>query len=209
MTLRVLIPLRSPGVGKTRLSPEVSTEDRARLTAAMLADVVAAVRGAGLDVPTILASGPAAAAAAGALGCPVRLDPPQAGLNAAIEDAAQRLGDRDDVLVLLADLPLLTSDDVATILEVDTPIGLAPTSDGGTSALLRRPGRIMTTAFGADSATRHERLADALGLDVTVLTSPGLAADLDTMDDLEKLDPASVGPALARVLIDRRGIRSQ
>lgn len=205
MTLHVMIPLRSPGVGKSRLASHLSPDGRARVAAAMLADVVSAVREAGLGDPTILASGPAAAAAGGALGCPILVDPPSGGLNRTIEAAVDALLPSDDVLVLLADLPLVMPADVTAIAEDRALIVMAPTSDGGTSALLRRPGTAMGTRFGPDSANRHLNLAHGLGLDVAVLQRTGLGVDLDTMSDLANLDVDTVGPALATVLWDLFG----
>lgn len=204
MSLHVFVPLRSPGHGKTRLAPHLSVVERAEVAGAMLADVVAAVRGAGLGRPTVLASGDAAAAAGAALGCPVRVDGDEAGLNEALRAATRTLDEDDDLLVLLGDLPLVSAADVAAVVAASGPVVLAPARDGGTAALLRRPATAMGTAFGPGSAAAHRSLAEAAGLTVTSVRRPGLATDLDTLADLEALPSERVGTALAEVLATMR-----
>ena len=63
-----LVPLRSPGHGKTRLAPDLDRDARAALAGAMLADVVTALRAAELHV--VVAAGGEAAAAAASAPCP-------------------------------------------------------------------------------------------------------------------------------------------
>lgn len=200
MSLHVLVPLRSPGLGKTRLAPRLTPGDRADVAAAMLADVVGVVRAAGLGDPVVVASGRAAAAAGRDLGCPVRTDGPGVGLDGALAAVTATLPADDDVLVLLGDLPRVTPDDLRAVVAASTPVVVAPSDDGGTSALLRRPHACLTTAYGPDSAARHVALATARGLAVTTVRRPGLATDLDTVADLEALDGHGVGSALAGVL---------
>lgn len=202
--VHVLIPLRSPGEGKTRLGPALGMEDRARIAAAMLADVVVAVRGAGQE-PQVVASGAAAAAAAAALDCDVLLDRIDDGLNAALHDATSRLAPHAQVLVLLADLPYLAAGDVAALLATSGPVVLAPNDDGGTSALLRRPYPVMPIAFGPASADAHRGLGRQLGIEVVEVDRPGLATDLDTTRDLAALRRDAVGTTLRRVLVHLDG----
>jgi 2-phospho-L-lactate guanylyltransferase (CobY/MobA/RfbA family) len=63
------------------------------------------------------------------------------------------------------------------------------TQDGGTGALLRRPSRVINTAFGqSGSASGHLRLAAAVGIRPVKLDVPNLAFDVDTPSDLRALD---------------------
>jgi 2-phospho-L-lactate/phosphoenolpyruvate guanylyltransferase len=196
-----LVPLRAPGVGKTRLAPRLTVEQRAALAGAMLADVCHALEDAAIDRIVIAAGGASAVAAASALGLDVLHDPPGcAGLDAALRAAVSRLGTVGSLLVVTADLPRLTGPDVAAVLAADTEVVVAPTVDGGTGALLRRPPSAIRTAYGPGSAARHLRLAHAAGRRATTVHRAGFAHDLDTWEDLRHLRGRRVGPTTASVL---------
>jgi 2-phospho-L-lactate/phosphoenolpyruvate guanylyltransferase len=202
--LLALVPLRSPGLGKTRLAPALDRDARAALAGAMLADVIRALRDA--EVTTVVAaSGPAAAAAASALQTDVVLDPPGTrSLDQAIEQARLRVAPRAGLLVVQADLPLLQADDIHAVIEQDAPVVVAPTSDGGTSALLRRPSGVIGTAFGRGSGRAHVRLAEDAEVLVAVVRRPGLAHDVDDLGDLTAIQ-GLVGPA-TRSVLDQLGL---
>lgn len=196
-----LVPLRSPGDGKTRLAPALDRSTRARLAAAMLADVVAAVQAAGLHV-VVAAGGPAAVDAATSIGVDVVEDPPGVrSLDDVIAHAQRRLPQTNGLLVVQGDLPLLTSDDVRAVCEPDAPVVLAPTDDAGTAALLRRPADVMGTAFGPGSADAHTRLARAAGITPRIVHRAGLALDVDVLADLRSLG-TTAGPSTAAVVAD-------
>lgn len=202
MPLVALVPTRSPGPGKSRLAPGLGVEQRAALGTAMLGDVVAALDASPVDRVVVAAAGRRAAAAAGALGVEVLRDPPgTGGLDAAVAAAVARLP-RTALLVVMADLPCLTPSDVAGLVRSPATVVIAPTDDGGTGGLLRRPGEVMPTAYGPGSGHRHARLARDHGLTAETLPLPGFARDLDTWQDLVQLDPDRVGPRTAAFLAD-------
>ena len=64
---------------------------------------------------------------------------------------------------------------------------LAPSSDGGTSALLRVPHDAIPAHFGPDSAKRHREAAARAGVPYRELPLPSLAVDVDVREDLEAL----------------------
>lgn len=195
-----VVPLRSPGHGKTRLAPDLDRDARAALAGAMLADVVAALRAADLRV-VVAAGGPAAAAAASALAAEVVVDGPEVrSLDQAVAHTRRRLGPVPALLVVQADLPLLTADDVRAVVAGEHAVVVAPTADGGTSALLRRPPDVVATAYGPGSGAAHLRLARERGLVPHVVDRPGLRHDVDVLADLRALSATDVGPATAAVL---------
>jgi len=202
MSIVTIVPLRSPGLGKTRLADRLDADERAGLAGAMLADVVAAIRGCGLERVVLAASGPGAVAAGAALDLEVVVDPPDVGtLDHAIEHARVACGGQQDVLVVQADLPALTADDVAAVLAADAAVVVAPTDDGGTSALLRRPGGVIDTRYGPDSARRHVDGAKAAGIEVVVVGRAGFCMDVDTAADLSRMSTTlSIGAATADFL---------
>ena len=70
-------------------------------------------------------------------------------------------------------------------------VQLAPSADGGTAALLRRPADAIAPHFGADSAKRHREAADRAGVGYHEVALRSLAIDLDAAAD--------IAPFLARV----------
>lgn len=196
-----LVPLRAPGAGKTRLAAWLSAEQRAALAGAMLADVCAALRASPVDEVVVVAGGEAAVAAASALGLAVIADPPgRSGLDAALQLAQRQLPSDVDLLVVTADLPCLQPDDVHAVLAADGEVVVAPTDDGGTGGLLRRPASAMPTAYGPASARRHVTEARRRGLTAATVRSPGFAVDVDTVTDLAALATRPLGPATAALL---------
>lgn len=197
-----LVPLRSPGAGKTRLRAAGLTEtQRAQLSAAMFADVVAALRASSIDRIVVAAKGAAAEVTARAVGLTVHPDPPRAGsLDEAIAATAATLDAAGSLLVVMADLPRLGPEDVDEVIGTEAAVVVAATDDGGTGALMRRPPNVMGTAYGTGSADRHVLRAEAAGLTVRRITTPGFSSDVDTIDDLRQLGELRLGEATRRVL---------
>lgn len=199
-----LVPLREPTSAKTRLAAgapsRLSSSDRAELVTAMLADVIAALHGSTVDEVVVAAGGAGAVAAARDLGArAIDDEPPGAGLNAAVRGAAARIG-AGSLLVVPADLPTLTAAEVSALLDRSAPVVVAPTRDGGTGGLLRRPPEVIATAYGPRSASAHLALARAAGVTAEVVERPGFRLDVDTWDDLCRLGSDEVGAATRRIL---------
>ena len=114
-------------------------------------------------------------------------------LNAALDQAttwAKGMG-ADAVLVLPADLPLLTLSELEGIWQASQKLYsaraviIAPDSRRqGTNALLVRPPGILDYQFGPRSFRRHCAQARQKGLAWHVLTSPRLGLDVDIPADL-------------------------
>jgi 2-phospho-L-lactate/phosphoenolpyruvate guanylyltransferase len=196
-----LVPLRTPGEGKSRLSAVLDPDQRAALAVAMLADVTAAVTAAGLTEVIVVAGGDRGAAAGVALGLPVLVDPPGCrGLDEALAAATRRVGAQREVLVVAADLPRLQPRDVRAVLDPDAEVVIAPTAAGGTGALLRRPAAVIGTAFGLGSAVAHQRLALAAGVRCAHVDRDGIHHDVDTFTDLVALHDVELGVRTASIL---------
>jgi len=186
MTVWVVIPVKPPGEAKTRLAQVLGLDQRARLAQSMLQHVYSAAKGASGDLRIALL-GPSR------LGLPAQiclLDDPGGGLNAAVASAlaeitAQRA---ERMVVLFADLPHLTSGEVARLTNMTgSVVGIAPDRHGsGTNALsLPLPAAArFGFAFGRDSFARHCAETERLGLKAEIIDSPGLASDIDVPGDL-------------------------
>jgi 2-phospho-L-lactate guanylyltransferase len=197
-----LIPMKPLALAKARLAPALAATERRRLAVAMLADAAAAAA-ATFEHVWVLCSDGEAAAAARAAGAEARPDPtPGAGLNASLAAAtrdAVRAG-AGGVLVLAADLPAATADDLERVATVEG-VALAPDATGtGTNALWRQPPDAIPPAFGPGSRRRHEEAARAAGLALAVVEAPRLAADVDTLAGLAASWRLGVGPATRRAV---------
>jgi len=196
-----IVPLRAPGAGKTRLATALDPDQRALLAAAMLGDVALALARSNVDEVVVAAGGASAAAAAAAIGLPVVTDTPgRADLNRVLAEATRAVGAGHDVLIVAADLPRLTPEDVDAALAMDGEVVVAPTNAGGTGGLLRRPGGRIGTRYGPSSAIRHRQLALAAGCRVGTVERDGFRHDVDTWTDLVALHEVEVGTATAAVL---------
>jgi 2-phospho-L-lactate guanylyltransferase len=93
------------------------------------------------------------------------------------------------VLVLPADLPLLTREDIQSLLEhaVDPPVVvIAPDRHKkGTNALLISPSGLIEYDFGDDSFKRHCERARKAGARLEIVNLPSLGLDLDLPADLD------------------------
>ncbi len=117
----------------------------------------------------------------------------ESGLNAALNQAREWAMARgaQAVLVLPADLPLLTSGDIMAILDLAREprcAVIAPDARGeGTNALLLRPPDALNFAFGPRSFYEHCAQAETSQLALHIYRSPTVALDLDTPADWKQV----------------------
>jgi 2-phospho-L-lactate/phosphoenolpyruvate guanylyltransferase len=177
-----LVPIRIGPTAKRRLAHVLGPEERMRLIWELFSHVVSVIGHAGLRT-IALASG--------------RLDAPEGvevwrdearGLNRAVAAATQRIG--APLIVVHADLPLLTTDDIDRVLASPGDVVVARAHDGGTNGLLLR--QLIAPAFGRASALAHATRARRAGLRATVIDSPGFALDVDDESTLSASGVASV-----------------
>ena len=201
MTTWAVVPLKRFAEAKRRLAGVLDLESRWRLSTAMLRDVLAALAATpGLDRIVLATSEPTAAG----FGCPV-IDDGGGDLNRAIARAAAALEAAKvaRMLVLPADVPLVTAPEIARVLAAGkaAPVVIVPDLRGhGTNALLLAPPRAMDPCFGTDSRARHAAAARNLGLASTELRLSGLGFDVDEPDDLARLARAAADRAAYRFL---------
>lgn len=193
----IIVPVRSLAGGKTRLAGAMSPEERRALTERMLRQVVGAALESFVEPGVIVISpDPAALELAASWGervTPLRQSDEAPGLNNALTEAKRAAieGGASTILVLPADLPLLSPADIQHLLRRDAPVVIAPDRHGaGTNALLVRldgAGRDFSFLFGEGSYGRHMDEAHRLGLDAATAVAMGTSFDLDTPDDLTML----------------------
>lgn len=187
MSCWALIALKAPSSAKGRLADILTLDERRLLVERMLAHVLAALQ-----------ASPQIAGIAIVTNEPIRgddilrIDDPGQGLNRALSHGAATLAARGvtRVVMLHADLPLLTAGDVAALLDAAGPQGqsIAPDKTGqGSNALCLPLPLPICLHFGADSQRRHQQAARQAGLRLPQVSTPGLALDIDERQDLERL----------------------
>jgi 2-phospho-L-lactate guanylyltransferase len=126
----------------------------------------------------------------------------EGGLNQAVASLMRtaRESGAGSLLVLPGDLPnvtpaaldrfLMAADAAMAAASGGTLVAIVPAeARNGTNALLLRPVDVIAPAFGPGSFEAHLRAAAAADAAVQVVDDPDLGFDLDTPDDLDRLDP--------------------
>jgi 2-phospho-L-lactate guanylyltransferase len=178
----VVIPFAG-SEGKTRLHE--SRRVRRALGQAMFCDVLAACVSVGRTL--VVTPDEDATAAALEAGAETMADP-GGGQAAAVQAALGGLGP-GGILVVNAEVPCVVPDDLRSLLAA-TPAGslaLVEALDGTTNALSLPAPEVFAPLYGRDSADRFRAHAVSLGLQAVSVALPNLADDVDTMDDLTRL----------------------
>jgi 2-phospho-L-lactate guanylyltransferase len=180
----IVVPFRG-ATGKQRLGP-LPEGARAALTLAMLADVLAATTVVG-ETYVVTADGEGALVAR-EFEARVVADP-GGGQGTAVSTALRDLPERR-TLVVNADVPCTTPADVRELDFAVPELGIAYVAarDGTTNALGLSSPALFAPLYGARSCERF-----ALGVDVTQAKIANLIDDVDTLEDLERLEPR-LGP---------------
>ena len=190
--LWVVVPAKGFAHAKSRLMPLLSFDERRTLAGAMLADVLSTVtRAPGLAGVIVVTSERELVAIAGEAGATVISDNECEGTeSAAVAAGARRLADmgQDGMLVIPADVPLITVDDVEAIVgrhRAAPSVTLVPASkDRGTNALACSPPLAISTHFGDDSLRLHIEAARAAAIDPRIVRLERVGLDIDRPDDL-------------------------
>ena len=222
--LHAIVPVRGSGVGKSRLGEALDPEERLALVVGMLAQTL-----------TALAAWPACEAVHVVTGDPYvrRLvrnaatgsqavaDDDSTDLNEALLRGRDRALTRGAtcVLYLPADLPQVTTDALDGLLEAadaalaagsGSPIVVVAPADArvGTNALLVAPPQTIDPLFGESSLEAHLSAAALADASVQIVDDAALGFDLDTPDDLLRLDTyrlleiQALGQAAIDALVD-------
>jgi 2-phospho-L-lactate guanylyltransferase len=208
-----VIPVKSLAASKSRLLPELPRKQLNALCLGMLEDLIGALEETpGIDRVAVATPDDRVAEHALRLGAHV-LHGPDPGLNAAIDAAPGKLGLAPDapLLVVLGDVPGAQSGEVQRLFDALDAMGpgpsavLAPSRDGGTSALLRRPYAALPSCFGSQSAAQHREAARIAGVPLCEIALPSLAIDLDRAEDLRSFLGQKEGGAHTRLLLESLG----
>lgn len=194
--VQALVPLKELADAKSRLAGLLEPDERIALVAAMAGDVLD-VLAAHPDVRRVVlvSDDPAATelAAGGAVECWSERDLATWGLNELVGEASSRLlaDCPDPLLVLHADLPLLSAADISAVLRArEAEAGLVVCTDRagtGTNLLAFDRSSVPRFCFGVDSCAAHLRAAREAGVPARIVRRLGTSLDVDTPGDVAAL----------------------
>jgi 2-phospho-L-lactate guanylyltransferase (CobY/MobA/RfbA family) len=175
----VIVPFRRESA-KRRLDP-LPEEARGALAKAMLADVMAACEPV---APVVVTQ--------------------ENDQGEAVENVLRRI-ESGPLLVVNADLPCAQPRDLLALLGAlpDGGMALVEARDGTTNALALAAPHLFAPLYGPGSAERFRARAARLDVPVVSAEIPNLADDVDTVDDLERLE-GRLGPHTAAALAELR-----
>jgi 2-phospho-L-lactate guanylyltransferase len=208
LAVHAVVPVKELTHAKSRLSSHLSPVERRALALDMLCNVLKVLRAAldqqpalphvRLQAVWLISRDPVALKLAAPYGVRPLHDDTD-GLNRALHLAQEKViqVSADALLVVPADMPLISGADVAGLLTAfhssATPVLYGPVCviapnqhASGTNALGVTLPSSLPFQFGAGSFSCHLRAAYHLGMRVQVYLSPTLALDIDTPADLEQ-----------------------
>ncbi len=192
MTLWAIVPVKPLRRGKSRLAEVLTQEERADLNRRLLAHTLDTLTSIPeIEHVLVISRDQSALSLARDHGARTVQEHGSPQLNLALARAtivAKTYATRG-VLIVPMDLPLITAEDVRTMLELakDPPVVVvAPDRHGqGTNALLVCPAGLIEYEFGPGSFQRHCAKAQQAGARLEICELSSLALDMDLPEDLE------------------------
>lgn len=191
MSLWTIIPVKPLKRAKSRLSSVLTSEQRYAFAELMLRQVLTVVTNTpGVAGTLVISRDTKALAIARDFGAKTVQEGEASDLNPALLRATEvvRMWGADAILILPADLPFITVDDLSDMMAIadDSPaiVAVPDRYNDGTNALLVRPPGLIQYAYGTQSFERHIDAAIAVGATVHVHQSPTIQLDIDVPEDL-------------------------
>ncbi len=195
MTLWAIVPVKPLRRGKSRLAGTLTDDERAQLNENLLNHTLETLSGLKeLEQVLVVSRDPHALTIARKHGARTVREDGQPHLNTALTRATvvAKVHATSGVLILPADLPLLSQTDILSLIERATNppvVVIAPDRhEKGTNALLMSPAGLIEYDFGDGSYHRHCQRAKKAGARLEIVNLPSLSLDLDLPEDLALLD---------------------
>jgi 2-phospho-L-lactate guanylyltransferase len=197
MTLWAIVPVKPLRRGKSRLAKVLTPEERTDLNRRLLAHTLDTLTSIPeIEHVLVVSRDQSALALARDHGARTVKEHGSPQLNLALARATivAKNYATSGVLIVPADLPLITAEDVSIMLEraKEPPvIVVAPDRRReGTNALLVCPAGLIEYEFGPGSFQRHCEKAQQVGARLEICELPSLALDMDLPEDLEMVSDA-------------------
>jgi 2-phospho-L-lactate guanylyltransferase CofC len=173
--VHAIIPFKLEGA-KSRLSNVMSMDEREEFSFKMLQDVLKSLNPLDMKV-SILSTSEIELGGYDILISKRRL-------NDALNEILSEEKEKNPVLILMSDLPLITSEIVERILRRTEDVVIVPGRKGGTNVLfIRDPSRFKVNYYGI-SFKNHEEIAREGGLSYLIYDSMLAGTDIDEEEDL-------------------------
>jgi len=194
MSLWAIVPVKPLRRGKSRLADLLSDDERERLNQSLLVQTIQILRTVPvIDETVVISHDPAALSVSREFGIRTIQENRGKNINQALRKAtiAAKAFNITKLLVVPADLPLLTSNDIETMIAKKTqPPTIIIVPDrrmNGTNALLIDPIGVLDYDFGPWSFKNHIEQAERKKIHVEIFNNEHLSFDLDLPEDLEYL----------------------
>lgn len=196
-----LVPVKARAECKSRLAGRLGDEARLALVRCMLEQVLGAL-GTAPSIGRVVVVSPERDTVPPEI--PLFGDAGH-GLNEALQEGERALAERgaSELVILPADLPLVSAADIEAVVRSGRRSGFAIATDvsgTGTNALYLRPATGFRFRFGPGSRQRHVAEALRLGLRPALVRTRGLQFDVDSIDDLARLEALAGGRCGSRPL---------
>jgi len=195
MTIWAIVPVKPFNLGKSRLAGTISEDDRINLNTKLLVHTLTTLAEISeISQVLVVSRDSNVLSISRDLGAKTVLENGSPLLNTALTRATvfAQLHAIYGVLILPADLPLLSKNDILSLIEAaSNPPVVVISPDRrkeGTNALLISPAGIIEYDFGPNSFDRHCCNAKLAGARLEIVNLPSLAFDLDIPEDLQMLD---------------------
>jgi 2-phospho-L-lactate guanylyltransferase len=187
----VLIPVKSPALGKSRLAVLLGERSRRALSLMLLRrSLRVATLFAGAERCVVVSHSEEVLRLAQRRGLQTIREAGHGGLNAAVEQALASLrrdGERE-FLVMATDLPCLRPQDLASVVALGRfhacPVVAADRHGSGTNLLFLPVGVRFPLSYGLGSLQRHVAAGERAAGQARVYRSAQTAFDIDTPEDL-------------------------
>jgi len=210
----VIIPVKRLNNAKSRLSPLLTDDERKQFCLKMLEDVLRTVKSTkGVDQTVVVSNDPEVSHVAKNFDVAYFRER-KTGLNEAVSEAVDWCVERraTSVLVLPADIPLVTPADLNRMLDLreKASMVISPSRSGkGTNALLLTPPDACPTFYGPCSFQRHLEEASKRGISFQMFRSQRIVLDIDTVEDLKDFIITNGKETSAHELLDETEVPSK
>lgn len=193
MTIWAIVPVKPLRRGKSRLAKTLTVDERTELNRQLLKHTLATLQKlTEIEQTLVVSRDPQALSVAREHGARTVREDGAPHLNTALERATvvAKVYATRGVLILPADLPLISQDDIRKLIEAanehEPVVVIVPDRrKEGTNALLISPAGLIEYDFGPNSFERHCERARKAGARLEICELPSIELDLDLPEDLE------------------------
>jgi 2-phospho-L-lactate guanylyltransferase len=178
--MKAVIPYKKASA-KSRLSPVLTWEEREEFVELMLNQVIGTLMEAGIGKIEILS--PSMYGLENMTKANVLLD--KSDLNEALNRYLEQA--KEPVMIVMADLPLLSPDHVKGITSTKEDVCIVPGKGGGTNVLFIKNPSVYRVRYYGSSFLTHCSISEKTGQKVEVYDSFFAATDMDEPEDLVEL----------------------